>query len=196
MKNRLPDGRNLKELVESALEGQAAVDATDEGESRGTVVGELLDTHHPHLPGRVLVRWLNTARESVERWVQAERHLSLHKGDRVLLTLPLGWKQWVVTGALGQEGAPPVPDEENISQLSLQPREVLQILSHGGSPLVTIRQGVNGPEVELGSGHVELKAARTLRLKADTIELVSANGGIDVRSSGDAVFRARTIRLN
>jgi hypothetical protein len=196
MKNRSPDGRTLRELLESALEGQAGVEATDEGESPGTVVGEVLDTHHPHLPGRVFVRWMNSAREKVEKWVQAERHLSLRKGDRVLLTLPLGWKQWVVTGALGREGCAPVPDDDNISLLTLQPGESLLIRSHEGNPIITIRQGVEGPEIELGNGHVELKAARTLRLKADTIEIESSSGGVDIRSSGDAVVRARTIRLN
>lgn len=196
MKNRTAGGRDLRDLIESALEGQAQVEAGDDGEVRGTVVGEVLDTHHPHLPGRVFVRWLNSEKKTVEHWVRAERHLSLKAGDRVLLTLPMGWKEWVVTGALGRESAVPVEDASNATQLRLGPGEALQILSHDGSLLVTVRQGAEGPEFELGNGHVELKSKRTLRLAADTIELEAANGGIDLRTEGDAVVRARTIRLN
>jgi hypothetical protein len=61
---------------------------------------------------------------------------------------------------------------------------------------MTLRQGPDGPVVELGDGNVELAAARTLRLSADTIELVSAAGGIDLRTEGDTVVRAQVIRLN
>ena len=196
MKNTTIDGRNLQELLEAALEGQAAVEASDERAEPGTIVGEVLDTHHPHFPGRVFVRWLNTAKQAVEHWVQAERHLSLVKGDRVLMTLPMGWKQWIVTGALGRARTTPIADTENVSHLQLGPGESLRVLSHDGQPLVTVSQGAEGPVVELGSGNVELKAARTLRLVADTIELKAANGGIDLRTEGDAVVRARTIRLN
>jgi len=35
-----------------------------------------------------------------------------------------------------------------------------------------------------------------MRLRADTVEIVSAHGGIDLRTDGDAVVRGRTIRLN
>jgi hypothetical protein len=199
MRNRAPDGRNLREVIEAALEARADAAASDEAPSNGSVVGEVLDTHNPHLAGRVLVRFLNTRSETVERWLQVERRLSLRKGDRVLLTLPLGWQQWIVTGALGRESPP--PDEagesrEDSAELRLAPGEALRILSHDGNPLVTIRQGATGPELELGGDHVELKAARTLKLSADTIELQASNGGIDLRTEGDTVVRARTIRLN
>ncbi|MFC1643045.1 hypothetical protein ACFL5O_10250, partial [Myxococcota bacterium] len=160
------------------------------------VVGEVLDTQHPHLPGRVLVRWLDRQGQVVDRWLQRERHLSLRKADRVLVTLPAGWNEWVVTGALGREASSPLPDLENVSQLRLQPGEVLRVVSYEGHPLVTLRQGPDGPVLELGNGNVELAAARTLRLSADSIEIASAAGGIDLRSDGDTVVRARTIRLN
>jgi len=65
-----------------------------------------------------------------------------------------------------------------------------------GTPLLTVRQGVDGPELQLGTDNVELKAKRTLRLTADTIELNAQHGGVDLRTEGDAVLRARTIRLN
>jgi hypothetical protein len=41
-----------------------------------TFVGEVVDTHHPHLPGRVLVRGLDDEGCSREQWLQRERHVS------------------------------------------------------------------------------------------------------------------------
>lgn len=196
MHNRTPDGKTFQEVIEAALEGQAANNASDATEASGCIVGEVLDTHHPHLPGRVLVRWISAERKTTEHWVQTERHLRLRKGDRVIMTLPTGWKQWVVTGALGRDLDPQHEETTDVPELRLAPGQGLRITSHDGTPLLTVRQGVEGPEVQLGSDNVELKAARTLRLTADTIELRAKHGGVDLRTDGDAVIRARTIRLN
>ena len=223
MKHQRDDGQTLRDLVEAALEhslSQAptarqgapappeALGAASAAEARagsiaasGTVVGEVLDTHHPHLPGRVLVRWLELGGERVERWLQRERHLSLLKGDRVLVTLPVGYKQWIVTGALSRgalsrEARRAEPDTDNAREMRLGPGETLRVLSHEGQPLLSLREGVDGPVLELGDGNVELKVARTLRITADTVELSAGEGGIDLRTDGDSVMRARTIRLN
>ncbi len=196
MQNRTPDGKTFQEVIEAALEGQASVAASDGVESANCIVGELLDTHNPHLPGRVFVRWINSEHKATEHWVQAERHLRLRKGDRVIMTMPTGWKQWVVTGALGRELDSTPTEEADVPELRLAPGQTLRIASHDGTPLLTVRQGVDGPELQLGTGNVELKAARTLRLTADTIELHAKHGGVDLRTDGDAVVRGRTIRLN
>jgi hypothetical protein len=196
MQNRTPDGKTFQEVMEAALEGEAAQAAGEGEEARGCTVGEVLDTHHPHLPGRVFVRWLDGARRAQEHWLQAERHLRLRKGDRVILTMPSGWRQWVVTGALGRNLEPAPSEAEAMPELRLEPGQAVRILGHDGAPLITVRQGVDGPELQLGTGNVELKATRTLRLTADTIELHAEHGGVDLRTEGDAVVRARTIRLN
>jgi hypothetical protein len=205
MKNQCPDMRSLRDLVEDALEKGLDQAAEPSGVHRrepptatasAVVVGEILDTHHPHLPGRVLVRWLDPEGALLERWLVRERHLSLRIGDRVLLTLPSGLLDWVVTGALGSESGAPLPDAENRSRVHLQPGEVLEVLSCDGARLLTLRQGPDGPVLELANDNLELSAARTLRLRADTVEIVSAHGGIDLRTEGDAVVRGRTIRLN
>ncbi len=217
-----PQASSLRELIEAAFEqcaeqggsqvavgggveqgvvpaGGAPLEAANDGASAlqsVVVVGEVLDTHHPHLPGRVLVRWLEPRGQVVERWVQRERHLSLRQGDGVLLTLPAGWNQWIVTGALGREPTPVPPDADNERLLRLEPGESVRILSHEGQPLVTLRQGPDGPVIELGQGNLDLAAARTLRLSADTVEIRSAGGGTALLSEGDLVVRGRTIRLN
>ena len=198
MQNRTPDGKSFQEVMEAALEGQATSAASEDRQSAGSTVGEVLDTHHPHLPGRVFVRWLNGEGEATERWLQAERHLRLRKGDRVILTLPTGWQQWIVTGALGRELPTSQPPEhtDETQEIRLAPGQAIRILGHDGAQLLSVRQGVDGPELQLGTGNVELKAARTLRLTADTIELRAEHGGVDLRTEGEAVLRARTIRLN
>ncbi|MFZ5892480.1 MAG: hypothetical protein ACOY0T_15580 [Myxococcota bacterium] len=213
MKNRGPDGQSVRDLLEAALEGHAAraarsAGAEPAGPNQGSsgpqasaastcvVVGEIVDTHNPHLPGRVLTRWLDAAGVPIERWLQRERYLSLRPGDRVLVTLPAGWNEWIVTGVLGREVSPVEADEANLQTLQLGPGEAVRVVSHTGEPLLTLRQAPEGPVLELAKGNVELAVERTLRLRADTIELVSSHGGIDVRSEGDAVLRARTIRLN
>jgi len=205
MKNEVADRQDLRDLLEAALEKGLDQAAAPSGVRRAekaapaasaVVVGEVLDTHHPHLPGRVLVRWLDPDGALLERWIMRERHLSLRIGDRVLLTLAIGWMDWVVTGALGSESSAPLPDAENRSSIRLQPGEVLEVLSCEGARLLTLRQGPDGPVLELGNDNLELAAARTLRLRADTVEIVSAHGGIDLRTEGDAVVRGRTIRLN
>jgi hypothetical protein len=196
MQNRTPNGKSFQEVIEAALEGQADANAGEEAPASGCTVAEVLDTHHPHLPGRVFVRWLNSQRKAQEHWVQVERHLKLRKGDRVIMTLPTGWKQWIVTGALGRDADPSVAEGSATEELRLEPGQAVRILNHDGTALITVRQGVDGPELQLGTGNVELKAARTLRLSADTIELHASHGGVDLRTDGDAVVRARTIRLN
>jgi hypothetical protein len=197
MENRTPDGKTFQEVIEAALESQAGLAASQGEPSAGCTVGEVLDTHNPHLPGRVFVRWINAEHQKNEHWLQAERHLRLRKGDRVIMTMPTGWQQWVVTGALGRElEPPPEPQASDVPELRLEPGQAVRILSHDGTALLTVRQGADGPELQLGTGNVELKAARTLRLTADTIELHAQHGGVDLRTEGDAVVRARTIRLN
>lgn len=128
-------------------------------------------------------------------WLLPERHLALRIGDRVLLALPEGWNEWIVTGALGGEPTAPTAPPEHARQVTLEPGEVVRFVAHDGRPLVTVRQSADGPLVELGEGNVELKAGRTLRLSAQTVE-ITASSSIDVRAEGDTVVRGRTIRLN
>ena len=159
------------------------------------VVGEVMETQHPLRPGRVLVSWRDAQRQTMTEWLLPERHLTLRAGDRVLLALPEGWNEFIVTGALGGEPTAPQAPPEHERRVTLQPGEVVRFVGHDGQPLVTVRQSPDGPVVELGEGNVELKAARTLRLSAQKVE-ITASTGIDVRADGDTVVRGRTIRLN
>ena len=210
MKNQRPDGQTVRDLLEATLErslgGNRAVPVqrSDAGNSP-LVVGEILDTHHPHLPGRVLVRWWATPEKDESAWLHHERHLRLRRGDRVLVTLPVGWSEWVVTGALTQTPATeaPTPPAEGAKSatpatttLQLEPGEALLVRGHDGAPLLRVHQGPDGPVLELQRDQVEIRARRTLRLAADTVEIVGGQGGVDIRTDGDAVVRAHAIKLN
>jgi len=211
MKNQRPDGQTVRDLLEAALEksltgnSAATVSRTANAAGSPVVVGEIIDTHHPHLPRRVLVRWWPTADKEESAWLHHERHLALRKGDRVLVTLPLGGSEWVVTGALthsaagsGEEGSvTPQPDAGADSRvLRLEPGQSVIVLGSDGAPLVRVHQGPQGPIVQLEGDQVELQARRRLRLSADTVEIAAGQGGVEVRTNGDAVVRAHAIRLN
>jgi hypothetical protein len=220
MNNQRPDGQSLRALLEAALArslGTSAPSPAPPVAPAGSpisgsavagspvIVGEIVDTHHPHLPGRVLVRWWPSADGERSEWLHHERHLTLARGDRVLVTLPLGWSEWLVTGALGR---PQNPAPESIEapaaanpteatpRLQLEPGQALLIVGHDGEPLLQVRQAPEGLRLELVRDQLEIKAQRRLRLSADSIEIAAGSGGVDVRTEGDAVTRARAIRLN
>jgi hypothetical protein len=183
------------------------------------VLGAVVDTHHPHLPGRVLVRWWEDAETERSEWLSYERHLSLYREDRVLVTLPIGGSEWIVTGALGrpttggpaireaavEAGADPsasqptqteAPPASEARSLRLDPGQNLVIVAHDGAPLIVVRRGEEGVVVELQRDDVDINVRRRLRLSANTIEIAAGSGGVDVRTDGDAITRARAIRLN
>jgi hypothetical protein len=211
MKNQRPDGQTVRDLLEAALEksltGNASATVSRTGSAAGSpvVVGEIVDTHHPHLPSRVLVRWWPSADKEESAWLHHERHLALRKGDRVLVTLPLGWSEWVVTGALTRAAAPASAEDAVTPHLALdvearalrlEPGQSVIVIGSDGAPLLRVHQGPQGPIIELERDQVELKARRRLRLSADTVEIAAGQGGIEVRTNGDAVVRAHAIRLN
>jgi hypothetical protein len=218
MNNERPDGQSLRALLEAALAhsfGTSAPSPAPPGagspmsgsavSGSPVIVGEIVDTHHPHLPGRVLVRWWPSADGERSEWLHHERHLTLARGDRVLVTLPLGWSEWLVTGALGRPQNP-APEStqapaaasptEATPRLQLEPGQALLIVGHDGQPLLQVRQAPEGLRLELVRDQLEIKAQRRLRLSAHSIEIMAGPGGVDVRTEGDAVTRARAIRLN
>src|SRR3954454_12460819 len=107
MKNERPDGQTLQQLLERTL--QRSVDAGDArvaspalvAGGSPVVVGEVVDTADPQLPERGLVRWFVSLDQEQTGCLQHERRLDLRRGDRVLVTLPFGWAEWLVTGVLG-----------------------------------------------------------------------------------------------
>jgi hypothetical protein len=218
MKNERPDGQTLEQLLERTL-GRSLAGGV--GAARGgpggspVVVGEVLDTHDPQQPDRVFVSWFASADDEQRAWLQHERHLALRPGDWALVTRPLGWAEWVVTGALAStrhdatavapggaaRGAAPAQASPAVAApspmaLRLEPGQPLVIVGAAGEPLLRIHEGPEGPVVEFARDQIELEGRQRLRLSAHVIELAAGPGGVNICTEGDAVLRAKAIRLN
>jgi hypothetical protein len=194
-----PRSPSLEELLEEASRVQALAFGA------GTLVGECLDTHNPHLPGRVLVRARTDDGALAHAWLPMLAQLRVRAGTRVLLCKPNNWAEPVVIGALtGLEPASEsaIASEADRSsgddpQLRLEPGQTLVITGPTGQPLIRVGAADNGePHIELLGAGVSIDVDGCLRIGADRIELESRAGGIDLRTDGDAIVRGRVIRLN
>ncbi|NVB42384.1 hypothetical protein G6O69_31465 [Pseudenhygromyxa sp. WMMC2535] len=191
----------LDELLAHAARSQAAL------VGGGSLVGECLETHHPHLPRRVFVRVRDPDGVPIMAWLPTLDGLRVRVGDRVLLTRPDNWPEPVVTGVLAGLGGPkpepepdpeaePARDAEPGPELQLQAGERLTVRGPEGAVLLRIASTTRGPELTLLDRDVDFEIPGRLRLGAQKIELHAGAGGIDVRTEGDAVVRGRVIRLN
>jgi hypothetical protein len=193
-----PRSPSLEELLEEASRIQALAFGA------GTLIGECLDTHNPHLPGRVLVRARTDDGTLAHAWLPMLAQLRVRAGTRVLLSKPNNWPEPVVIGALtGLEPASEPASELTASesggdpQLRLEPGQTLVITGPTGQPLVRVGANESGdPHIELLGTGASIDVDGCLRIGADRIELESRAGGIDLRTEGDAIVRGRVIRLN
>ena len=163
-----------------------------------TIVGEVIDTHHPDLSGFVCVRWITQTGESSERWLRRVRGPMPRKGDRVLLEQPLNWQEKLITAVLEDPscGKPVADNTEAAQKIELQPNQCLSIMDAHRNPVVEIYSSSQGPVVRLMNENVNLEIPGKLRFQADTIELEAGRGGVDIRTDADTVIRSRFIRLN
>ena len=93
----------LEELLQHAARAQAA------GFGAGTLVGECLDTHHPHLPRRVYVRLQDAHGEPLAAWLPTLAELKIRKGQQLLVSKPANWPEPVVVGVLAGLAPEPTP---------------------------------------------------------------------------------------
>jgi hypothetical protein len=185
----------LDELLLHAARAQAA------GFGAGTLVGECLDTHHPHLPRRVFVRVQDARGEPLLAWLPTLAELKIRKGQQLLVSKPDNWPEPVVVGVLaglarGPAGSEPEPEPATGPELRLGPGESLLIKGPDGRPLLQLAATAHGPELRLLHSNAALEVPGVLRLGADRIELTAREGGVDIRADGDTIVRSRVIRLN
>jgi hypothetical protein len=183
----------LEELLEHASRTQAV------RFGGGTLVGECLDTHHPHLPHRVFVQARDRDGVPVCAWLPVLDHLRVRVGAKVLLSKPDNWPEPVVVGVLlGLER--PAERRESVASegpsLRLELGQALVITGPDAQPLLQVSATADGPKVELFQADVEVDLPGCVRIGADRIELHSRAGGVDIRSEGDTIVRSRVIRLN
>jgi hypothetical protein len=194
-----PRSPSLEELLEEASRVQALAFGA------GTLIGECLDTHNPHLPGRVLVRARTDDGTLAHAWLPMLAQLRVRAGSRVLLSKPNNWAEPVVIGAL--TGLDPASESATTSEadassgddprLRLEPGQTLVITGPTGQPLIRVGATDSGePHIQLLGAGASIDVDGCLRIGADRIELESRAGGIDLRTDGDAIVRGRVIRLN
>ncbi|MBZ5709406.1 hypothetical protein [Nannocystis pusilla] len=185
----------LEELLEHAAQVQAA------GFGAGTLIGECLDTHHPHLPRRVFVQLQGADGQAPAAWLPTLADLRLRAGQQVLVSKPLNWPEPVVVGVLAGRvhepaSAGPTLPAESGPELRLGAGESLTVKGPDGRPLLQIAATVNGPELRLMQANTAVEVAGCLRFGADRIELNARDGGVDIRTDGDMIVRSHVIRLN
>ncbi len=190
------------QLLEQLLEQVTRTEAIRFGS--GTLVGECLDTHNPHLPRRVLVRARDVDGKPVSAWLAVLDQLRIQPGDKLLLSKPDNWPEPVVLGVLAgleRPDAPDVADRPEASsggdpQLRLESGQSVVITNPEGVPIMSLSATARGPRVELLAANVSFDMPGVVRIGAERIELHSRAGGVDIRSDGDTIVRSRIIRLN
>ncbi|MEM9695644.1 MAG: hypothetical protein AAGA56_24080 [Myxococcota bacterium] len=161
--------------------------------SGGTLVAEVTDTHHPHRSGRVLAKWVDGEGDEQEHWLVREASVHPEVGDRVMITRPANWNEWIVVGILAKsERRSPSEDR---AAVRLEAGTSVRVESATGEPLFELTHRDHGAVVKLHDDfNRELEG--TFRVDADRIEMRSRQGGTDTRTDGEMILRSPCIRIN
>lgn len=188
----------LRQLLQTGRPTAVAPPAwPSDTEPPGCLVAEVADTHHPEMPGRVLVRWHPPGAQAVEQWLHCVMGAHPARGDRVLIDRPANWPERLVTAVLAMPPAAKAEAENHAGPtLELTQHQSLRVTDETGRALVEVQASSQGPVVRLLADTLTLEAPKTLRLQAETIELQGGRGGVDIRTEADTVVRSRFIRLN
>jgi hypothetical protein len=161
-----------------------------------TLVGEVVDTKHPTLRGRVRVRWMDLEGQTFEKWLPQLHGMSVRAHDRVLLTRASNWPEHVVTGVIDGFAARPEVERETKAALELLPDEKVRVHASDGTPLLEVFQGDEGPVVRLLADDVNLELPGSLRVRAQSIEIEATRGQARIKASDDVVVQGEVIHLN
>ena len=161
-----------------------------------TLVGEVVDTKHPTLRGRVRVRWMDLEGQTFEKWLPQLHGMSVRAHDRVLLTRASNWPEHVVTGVIDGFAARPEVERETKAALELLPDEKVRVQASDGTPLLEVFQGDEGPVVRLLADDVNLELPGSLRVRAQSIEIEATRGQARIKASDDVVVQGEVIHLN
>lgn len=192
--------------LEQLLDTPVARRETPLARGPACLIGECIDDRHPHLQGRVRVRFADAADGTPrERWMPRLQGLAVRVGDRVLMLRPdnASWgddAEWVVTGVLDGFARRPQVDKQEAARIELQPDESLRVVSREGQALVELSYDRNGdrcgPIVRLLEPDVRVELAGKLAIKAEQVELEAVQGEVAIKASADVVLRGEVIRLN
>jgi hypothetical protein len=164
--------------------------------STESLVGEVVDTKHPSLRGRVRVRWRDLEGQTFEKWLPTLMNLPIRVSDRVLMTRATNWPEFVVTGVIDGFAARPEPSRETAAQLEIQRDEAVRVRSSSGEELVEIFEDERGPVIRLLKEDVDLDLQGKLRVRAKSIELEAKQGQARIKASDDVIVNGEVIHLN
>jgi hypothetical protein len=162
-----------------------------------TFVATCVNARHPTLLGRVQVSWAITAGDPPQCWWVPTLHgLTIRSGDRVLLSRAGGLPEPIVVGVVDGFASRPEADQSAGARLELQPEETVTIVAASGQPLVQIRQGADGPRVQLLCPDTELELPGRLSISAAELTLKARSGNVEIEASDQVVVTGETVELN
>jgi hypothetical protein len=160
------------------------------------LVGEIVDTKHPVLRGRVRVRWSDLEGQTFEKWLPTLHGLPVRTSDRVMLTRALNWPEHVVTGVIDGFAKRPEIERETAAAIEIQRDEAVRVRSSSGEDLVEVFEDERGPVIRLLKEDVDLDLQGKLRVRAKSIELEAKEGQARIKASDDVVVNGEVIHLN
>lgn len=169
-----------------------------------SVVGEIVDTHHPHRPGRVCVRWRDVDAVEHEHWLVYNAGIKPAKGRLVVLSRPSNWREWLVTSMLTQgpasEASPSQASEASqpgasAPVLRLEECDALRVETAQGKLMFELAQEGEQPVLRVGQD-LTIALDGTFRVEAGRVEVRSGPQGTDLRSEGPTLIRGTQVRVN
>ena len=158
-------------------------------------IGNCLDTHHPTLMGRALIRWeLNGVTE--EMWLPTLHGMSLRENDRVLVQTPANDLEPIVVGVVDGFKRRLETDKETGPSLTLLRDESIKVTTEEGERLLEIYREESGPVVKLFDDATNIALPNDLRISAKSIELNAREGQAKITARDDVVVEGEMIKLN
>jgi hypothetical protein len=159
------------------------------------MIGLCLDTHHPTLLGRALVR---VEIDSVEKelWMPTLHGMSIRSMDRVLVQTPKSGIEPIVIGVVDGFKMRPELEHAGGPSLSLLPDESVKVSDADGNELLEVFRDESGPVIRLLSESTNIDLPGKLRISAKSIELAAKDGEAKISASKHVVVEGEMIRLN
>lgn len=165
-------------------------------EQPNMLIGECLDTHHPTLLGRVLVRWKTQEGQPQQCWLPTLQGLSIRTEDRVLLAKAANWDECIVTGVIDGFAKRKAPPRDLTAILNLMGDEHICIQGVQGTKLVEIFQSNTGPVIRILQPDANIEVPGKLSIRAEQIELQAVQGSVHVEASDDVMIKGEFVKLN
>ena len=187
---RTQDAALLDKIIENSGDCKDAANA-----SRSPLIGECLDSRHPVLQGRVLVRW-NDGGGGYEKWLPVVHGTTVRRKDRVLILKPANSPESIVIGVVDGFEPRPAPRRAPIGSLTIRRDESIRVQTAEGDPILEIYCEDDGPVVKILKEDVDLNLKGRLRISAKSLELQAKAGEARIKASHDVVIDGENVNVN